>query len=249
MESYDFRNRVLVVTGGASGIGRGICTAFSDAGGTSVCLDVNEELALQVEQAYHGPGQIHSYTLDVRNPERVMETFKKIIKTFGRIDGLVLSAAIQPRVSISQMTDEQWHNVMDVNLNGVFYSCRAVLPHLQTQRYGSIVTFTSGLALQGWASTSAYSASKAALIGFTKSLAREMLPFNVRANVVHPGITDSPLFTDTKTPEELEFFKRNGGAIGSVQDVVQLLMFLLSDLSSSMTGLFINRDLIFPKSQ
>jgi NAD(P)-dependent dehydrogenase (short-subunit alcohol dehydrogenase family) len=157
-----------------------------------------------------------------------------------------MSAAIQPRIDIADMSDDDWHRVIDTNLSGVFYCSRAVVPHMKSRRRGSIVTFSSGLALQGWASTSAYAATKAGLIGFTKSLAREMAPYRVRANVIHPGITDSPLFTGTKTAEELQFFKKTMGAVGTVADVVQLLMFFLSDASSSLTGLFINRDIILP---
>lgn len=247
MTMYDFRGQVLVVTGGASGIGAGICKAFADVGGTAICLDVNEQMAMQLQDSYSGPGSLKSFFLDVRDSKQVDIMFKQLIGEYHRIDGVVMSAAVQPRMNIADMNDEDWHKVMDINLSGVFYCARAIVPHMKSRRRGSIITFSSGLALQGWAATSAYAATKAGLIGFTKSLAREMVPYHVRANVIHPGITDSPLFTGTKTPEELEFFKKSDGAMGTVDDVVQLLLFLLSDASSSLTGLFINRDLIFTK--
>lgn len=247
MRVYDFRGQVLAVTGGASGIGAGICNAFADAGGTAICLDVNEQMALQLQDSYKGPGNLKSIVLDVRDSKQVDSVFKQIADDYNRIDGLVMSAAVQPRVDIADMADEEWHKVVETNLNGVFYCARAVIPHMKSQRSGSIITFSSGLALQGWASTSAYAATKAGLIGFTKSLAREMVPYRVRAHVIHPGITDSPLFTGTKTPEELDFFKKSDGAMGTVDDVVQLLLFLLSDASSSLTGFYINRDVIFTK--
>jgi NAD(P)-dependent dehydrogenase (short-subunit alcohol dehydrogenase family) len=246
MVAYDFRGQTLVVTGGASGIGAGICTAFADAGGAAVCLDANRQMAEQLEASYKGAGTLRSLVLDVRDARQVTSVFEQVLTDYGHLDGLVMSAAIQPRIDIADMSDDDWHRVIDTNLSGVFYCSRAVVPHMKSRRRGSIVTFSSGLALQGWASTSAYAATKAGLIGFTKSLAREMAPYRVRANVIHPGITDSPLFTGTKTAEELQFFKKTMGAVGTVADVVQLLMFFLSDASSSLTGLFINRDIILP---
>lgn len=247
MVVYDFSGQTLIVTGGASGIGAGLCTAYADAGGTAICLDLNGQLAAQLAASYKGRGRFIGRILDVRDPGQVRSVFENVLAEHGGVDGLVLSAAIQPRIDIADMTDDAWHRVIDTNLSGVFYCSRAIIPHMKSRRRGSIVTFSSGLALQGWASTSAYAATKAALIGFTKSLAREMAPYRVRANVIHPGITDSPLFTGTKTAEELQFFRKTVGAVGTVADVVQLLLFFLSDASSSMTGLFINRDLILPE--
>ena len=246
MVVYDFSGQTLVVTGGASGIGAGICRAFADAGGTAICLDVNGQMAEQLEDSYTGRGVLRSHVLDVRDSQQVRSVFQRLLTEYGHIDGLVSSAAIQPRLDIEDMSDDAWHGVIDTNLSGVFYCARAVIPHMKSRRNGSIITFSSGLALQGWASTSAYAATKAALIGFTKSLAREMAPYRVRANVSHPGITDSPLFTGTKTPEELNHFRKSVGAVGTVADVVQMLLFFLSDASSSLSGLYINRDLILP---
>lgn len=247
--TYDFSGKVVVVTGGGSGIGAGLCREISAAGGISVCTDVDGSRCEAVVASDAGKGSIAGYQLDVCDSRAVDSLFGEILDRFGRIDGLVLSAAIQPRRDIADMSDSDWQRVLDTNLSGVFYCVRSVLDHFKERREGSIITFSSGLALQGWQSTSAYAATKAGLIGFTKSLARELLPYNVRANVVHPGITDSPLFTETKTPEEMEHFTSTGGAMGTVEDVVQFLMFLLSDLSSSWTGLFVSRDLIFPPGQ
>lgn len=249
MITYDFSGEVLVVTGGASGIGAGIVNAFADAGGTAICVDIDGQKAKQLAKSYSGPGTVKDVGLDVTDSAAVSVMIQSVIADFGHIDGIVLSAAIQPRIDIQQMSDSDWEKVINTNLTGVFYCVRSVIEHMQKRRKGSIVTFSSGLALQGWGSTSAYASTKAGLIGFTKSLARELLPYHVRANILHPGITDSPLFIGTKTPEEMEHFMRTDGAMGSVDDVTQILMYLLSDGSSSLTGLFISRDLIFPVAQ
>lgn len=257
---YDFSGEVLAVTGGASGIGAGICKAFAVAGGTVVCLDVNQAQLDEMEawqrehsgllnQGQHsGPlakGRIECRYLDVADPEQVNVVFKQIMDTHGRLDGLILSAAIQPRTEIEHMSDEEWQRVMAVNLNGAFYCTRAAVPIMREQRNGSMVTLSSGLATQGWPLASAYATTKAGLYAYTRSLARELLPHRVRVNILAPGVTDSPLFTGPNTDEEQAYFRRRGGAVGTVEDVVKLLLFLVSDASASLTGALINRELIF----
>ncbi|MHB1627164.1 MAG: SDR family NAD(P)-dependent oxidoreductase [Bacilli bacterium] len=246
---YDFTNEVLVVTGGASGIGAGLCKAYADAGGTAVCADVQDELMKQLVAAYDGPGRIQAIHLNVGNSGQVKEAFAKLLSEHRQIDSLVMSAAVQPRTEIAEMTDDEWLRVMDVNLNGAFYCSRAVAPHMRQRRKGSIVTFASGLAASGWPAASAYAATKAALITFTKSLAQELLTSHVRANTIAPGVTDSPLFTGPNPPEQQEYFRKKVGAVGTVEDVVKLLLFLVSDASASLTGSLVNRELIFPSAQ
>ncbi|QQE80509.1 SDR family NAD(P)-dependent oxidoreductase [Alicyclobacillus sp. SO9] len=246
--NYDLSDEVLVITGGASGIGAGLAQAYAKVGGTAVVLDVNKDLLRAIGQVDTGSGSIQPIYCDVGNSAEVTDVFASIKTQYGRVDGLVLSAAIQPRSEVEHMSDEEWHRVIEVNLNSAMYCSRAVVPVMKEQRSGSIVTFSSGLASQGWATASAYATTKAGLITFARSLARELLSHRIRVNALAPGVTDSPLFTGPNTEEEQSFFRQKVGSVGTVEDVVKLLLFLVSDASSSLTGSLINREFIFPDS-
>lgn len=235
--TFDFTGEVVVVTGSGSGIGAGFCRACAAAGAVVVAADVDEEAARRVTVEAKGPGTV----------EAVEASFKDVLARHGKVDALVQSAAIQPRTPVLEMAREEWLKVMDVNLNGAFYAAQAVVPSMVERRRGSIVTFTSGLARMGWAKASAYATTKAAMIAFTKSLARELVPYNVRANVLAPGVTDSPLFTGPNTEEEQEFFRKQRG-VGTVEDVMDLLMFLVSDASDTLTGSVLDREIILSRS-
>lgn len=243
---FDFSGEVVVVTGGASGIGAGFCHHCAKAGATVVAADVNENGLQQLTRAAQSNGTIEPEVLDVSDAEAVTSFFANILDRHGKVDALVQCAAIQPRTPIIEMSREEWLRVMDVNLNSAFYAARAVLPSMMERRKGSIVTFTSGLAKTGWPRASAYSATKAALIAFTKSLAREIVSYNIRVNAIAPGVTDSPLFTEPNTEEEQEYFRRQKG-VGKVEDVMDLLMFLVSDASATLTGSVLDREIILSK--
>lgn len=245
--SFDFAGEVAVVTGGGSGIGAGLCRACAAAGATVVAADINEDAARRVADKARGPGTIEAAKLDVGDADAVEAFFEDVLDRHGKVDSLVQSAAIQPRTLVTEMSREEWLKVMDVNLNSAFYAAQAVVPSMIERRRGSIVTFTSGLARMGWEKASAYATTKAAIIAFTKSLARELVPHNVRANVIAPGVTDSPLFTGPNTDEEQEFFRRQRG-VGTVEDVVDLLMFLVSDASDTLTGSVLDREIILSRS-
>ncbi|MCY0897523.1 MAG: SDR family NAD(P)-dependent oxidoreductase [Firmicutes bacterium] len=243
--SYDFRDSVVVVTGGGHGIGAGLCRAVAQAGGVAVSADIAPDPALS-ENA--GPGHIDVERVDVGHGGELEEFLRAVIDKHGKIDAFVQAAAIQPRQFIEDMAPETWHRIMDVNLNSLFYAARVLMPHMKARRSGTIVAFASGLAQTGWAKASGYATTKAALIAFIKSIAREGLPYGVRANIIAPGITDTNLFTGPNDPEEQEFFRVRGGGVGTVDEVVPLLMFLISDASRSLTGALLSRDLIIHPS-
>lgn len=245
--SFDFAGEVVVVTGGGSGIGAGFCKACAAAGATVVGADIDAESARRVADEAQGSGTIEAAKLDVGDAEAIRAFFDDVLARHGKVDALVQSAAIQPRTPVLEMPREEWLKVIDVNLNSAFYSAQAVVPSMMERRRGSIVTFTSGLARMGWEKASAYATTKAAIIAFTKSLARELVPYNVRANVIAPGVTDSPLFTGPNTDEEQEFFRKQRG-VGTVEDVVDLLMFLVSDASDTLTGSVLDREIILSRS-
>ncbi|MCL5117002.1 MAG: SDR family oxidoreductase [Firmicutes bacterium] len=243
---YDFRDSVVIVTGGGHGIGAGLCRAVADAGGTAVSCDIAPDSGLAEHQA---PGRIIVEKLDVGDREGLQTFLKRAIDTYGKIDAFVQAAAIQPREDIEQISPETWLRIMDVNLNSLFYAAQLLMPHMKARQRGAIVAFASGLAQTGWARAAGYATTKAGLIALIKSIAKEGLPYGVRANVLAPGITDTALFTEPNSEEEQEFFRVRGGGVGTVDEVVPLLMFLISDASASLTGALISRDfIIHPKS-
>jgi NAD(P)-dependent dehydrogenase (short-subunit alcohol dehydrogenase family) len=245
--SFDLSGEVVVVTGGGSGIGAGFCHRAAAAGATVVAADVDESAARGVVEEASGPGSVEAAALDVGDAAAVARFFEDVLGRHGKVDSLVQSAAIQPRTPIMEMPPEEWRKVMDVNLNSAFHAAQAVAPSMAERRRGSIVTFTSGLAKMGWPEASAYATTKAAIVAFTKSLARELVPYGVRANVIAPGVTDSPLFTGPNTDEEQEFFRKQRG-VGTVEDVADLLMFLVSDASDTLTGSVLDREIILSRS-
>jgi NAD(P)-dependent dehydrogenase (short-subunit alcohol dehydrogenase family) len=159
----------------------------------------------------------------------------KMRQQYPHLDAAVLGAAIQYRIDIDQMTTEQWREVIDININGVYNCLRGVIPMMKAQGYGAIVAFTSGLALSGWTGASAYAASKAAIIGMIKSVAHELKRFNVRANVLSPGVRATPIFMDVSTEDERAFYKNTIG-IGGPDGVIPTLLYLISDASANLTG-------------
>ena len=235
--TFDASGEVLVVTGGARGIGAAVSRAFADAGGTAVVLDL-----LAPEST--GPS-LHHIEVDVADRAAVVGAVANARRRFGRIDGLVAGAAVQPRVDVVATTEQVWRQAIDVNLNGVVWSCQAVLPSMLEAGRGSIVLFASGLATVGRAQAAAYAATKGAMIPFAKSLAAEVADRRVRVNVIFPGVIDTPQFqaANPSGPERDHWANTTG--IGAPDDVVGPLMFLLSD-AATMSGSVLTRDRVFP---
>lgn len=183
--------------------------------------------------------------LDVSDRTAVVATFRGIEEEFGHIDGLVCGAAIQPRTNIHEMDPGEWERVIAVNLNGVVWCYQAAIDGMIARRRGSIVAFSSGLAHQGWPKASAYAASKAGLIAFLKSAAKEVAEHRVKVNVVWPGVIDTPQYRAANPGQENDSWKNTLG-VGSPEDVVGPLMFLLSD-AATMSASVLSRDMAYPK--
>lgn len=237
---FDATGEVLVVTGGTSGIGHALAAAYVQAGGTAHVFGTKPNPAI-------APGLIH-HRVDVSDRDQVVETISGIAEREGRIDALVAAAAVQPRTPVSAMDPEEWRRTLDVNLHGVMWAVQAVLPTMINARRGSILAFSSGLANVGHAEASAYAASKGALVPYIKSLAAEIAEHHVRANIVFPGVIDTPQFRQANPAGgELEHWQNSLG-VGVPDDVVGPLMFLLSD-AASMTGSILTRDRVFGVSE
>lgn len=240
--TFDATGDVIVITGGASGIGRALALAASKAGAQVVVCDMNDEAMASLAQE---TPVIATRKLDVSDRTAVVATFRGIEEEFGHIDGLVCGAAIQPRTNIHEMDPSEWERVIAVNLNGVVWCYQAAIDGMIARRRGSIVAFSSGLAHQGWPKASAYAASKAGLIAFLKSAAKEVAEHRVKVNVVWPGVIDTPQYRAANPGQENDSWKNTLG-VGSPDDVVGPLMFLLSD-AATMSASVLSRDMAYPK--
>ena len=242
--TFDATGDVIVITGGANGIGRALALTASKAGAQVVVCDMNEDAMASLRAEVPA---IAVRKLDVSDRAAVVSTFAGIEAEFGHIDGLVCGAAIQPRTNIHEMDPSEWEKVIGVNLNGVVWCYQAAIGGMIDRRRGSIVAFSSGLAHQGWAKASAYAATKAGLIAFLKSAGKEVAEHRVKVNVIWPGVIDTPQYRNANPGAEGDSWKNTLG-VGSPEDVVGPLMFLLSD-AATMSASVLSRDMAYTKDE
>ncbi|HEY1365271.1 MAG TPA: SDR family NAD(P)-dependent oxidoreductase [Xanthobacteraceae bacterium] len=235
---FEAKGDVVVITGGGNGIGRALALAAADAGARVVVCDIDETAMASLA----GPS-ITTQRLDVADRAAVLAAMQRIEREIGPIDGLVCSAAIQPRAVAQEMDAAQWDRVLRTNLDGVVWCYQGVIAGMVQRRRGSIVAFTSGLAHQGWPRASAYAASKAALIAFVKSAAKEVAQHRVRFNLIAPGVIDTPQYRAANAGADDARWRASLG-VGQPEDAVGPLLFLLSD-AASMTASIISRDFAF----
>ncbi|HXG53328.1 MAG TPA: glucose 1-dehydrogenase [candidate division Zixibacteria bacterium] len=244
-------DRVVIVTGAAHGIGKAYAAGFARARSRVVIADIDAPAA--EEAARRIGGETGAKTLavgvDVADEQATRAMAEAALGAFGRIDVLVNNAAVfatvpMNRGRIEEIAPEEWDRLMAVNLKGVFFCCRAVLPQMRRQKSGKIVNIASGTVFNGSPGRIHYVTSKAAVIGFSRTLAREVGPDNIQVNVLAPGNT---LSEENPTPETLRFRQASVGsrALKRVQlprDVVGAALFLASPLSDFMTGQTVNVD-------
>lgn len=235
--SYRFDNSVILITGGGSGIGAALARHCAREGATAIVVDRRHDSLLR-DLDPDTRKRLDVRQVDVSNEAAVVALFDDVKRQYPQLDAAVLGAAVQIRAEVDDMTATQWRDVIDVNLNGVFYCLQGIIPLMKAQKSGTIVAFTSGLALTGWPGASAYAASKAALIGMIKSAAHELKDYNVRANILSPGVRATPIFMDASTAEEREYYRRSIG-VGDPEGVVPTLLYLISNASSNLTGVVI----------
>ena len=216
-----FQGRRAVVTGGLSGIGEAVANRIAAEGGRVVVWDMQ--------------GGIRT---DISNWDSVQSAAAETVKQLGGIDILVNSAGIAgPTVPVTELAIEDWNRIVAINLNGTFFTNRAVVPHMVAQDYGRIVNIASIAGKEGNPNASAYSASKAGVIGFTKSLAKELAKTNVTVNSVTPAAVRTPIF-DQMSQAHIDFMlsKIPKGRLGKVDEVASLVCWLASEECSFSTG-------------
>ncbi len=231
-----FKGRVAVVTGGASGIGLAIAERIIAEGGRASIWDMNGEAGARAAQKIGK--QAHSMVVDVSDETSVVRAAAETVKQFGRIDVLVTSAAITgPNATTWEYPSDKWLKVIDINVHGVFYCCRSIVPQMQRQDYGRIVNIASVAGKEGNPNASAYSASKAAVISLTKSLGKELAKSKITVNCVTPAAVKTAIF-DQMSQAHIDFMlsKIPMGRFGQIDEVASLVTWLASEECSFSTG-------------
>jgi 3-oxoacyl-[acyl-carrier protein] reductase len=231
-------NKVALVTGAGRGIGEAIARRLAGEGAAIAVCDVMLENAQQVVASLaKGGTKASAYSVNVTDSKQVKEICDKIVADFGRVDVLVNNAGITRDGLLLRMSDEDWDAVLGVNLKGAFLFTRAISRTMLQQRSGAIVNIASIVGVMGNAGQANYSASKAGLIGFTKTVAKELASRGIRSNAVAPGFIQTAM-TDKLSPEakkaQTDFIALK--RLGLPEDVANVVLFLASDLSSYVTG-------------
>lgn len=231
--------KVAVVTGAARGIGAASAHVLASKGRIVIITDISANGEKTAQEMREAGLQVYFEQLNVADALNVKATVEKVATEFGRIDILVNNAGIRPTQPFSQMTLADWQKVLQVNLEGVFNLCSAVLPGMQDNSWGRIVNLSSLAAQQGsTGGHSHYAASKAGVIGLTKSLAREYARFGITVNAVSPGWIDTQGWEGALDGKRDEFAtKVPVGRLGTPEDVAYCIAFLASEKASYLTGI------------
>jgi NAD(P)-dependent dehydrogenase (short-subunit alcohol dehydrogenase family) len=236
----DFKNKVVVVTGGGQGIGRAICLRFALANGNVIIIDMNEETAKKVKDEIKEKGfDAVAYKGDVSNAKGVKRIFDEILANYGRVDILINNAGIVSAQAFLDANEEDWDRMMNINLKGAFNTCRSVFPAMVAQRHGKIINIASVAGKRGGGifGNTIYAASKAGVIGLTKGLAREGGPYGINVNAICPGPTNTAMiegFTGEKRENFLNTIPLR--RFGEPEDVANMALFLASDMARQITG-------------
>jgi 3-oxoacyl-[acyl-carrier protein] reductase len=236
MNQLDFKGRAAVVTGGATGIGLAIAQRLIASGGRISIWD-RDAAALEKARATLGPAT-DTRVVDVADAASVDAAATQTASAMGRIDALVCSAGITgPNSTTWEYPVDAWRQVIDVNLNGVFYCNRAIVPVMLKRDYGRIVNIASVAGKEGNPNAPAYSASKAGVIGLTKSLGKELARTGIRVNCVTPAAVRTAIF-DQMTPAHIEFMlsKIPLGRFGQVEEIAAMVAWLCTEDCSFSTG-------------
>ncbi len=227
----EFKGQTALVTGSARGIGRAIAEALAKKGADVAIADINPDEAAQTAQEIARLGvKTMPVRLDVSNSGEVIKTFEAIVKEFGRLDILVNNAGITKDGLLMRMKEEEWDAVMNVNLKGSFLCAKEAVKIMAKQRFGRIVNIASVVAFMGNAGQANYSASKAGIVGLTKTIAKEYASRNITSNAVAPGFITTAM-TDVLPENVKEEMKKAIplSRFGTIEDVAQAVVFLASN--------------------
>ena len=240
--------KVAIVTGAARGIGEGVALKFAEHGASIAFTYVSEGSAekanaLQEKLATFGV-KAKAYRSNAGDFSQCESFVNEVVKEFGAVDICVNNAGISKDNLLLRMTPDQWEDVIGINLNSVFYMTKQVIRPMMKAKAGSIINMSSVIGLMGNAGQASYAASKAGIIGFTKSVAKELGSRNVRCNAVAPGFVETDMTSYLKEGEQADKYKAGIplGKFGTAADISNVCLFLASDMSSYVTGQVIGVD-------
>jgi 3-oxoacyl-[acyl-carrier protein] reductase len=237
--NMQLKDEVAIVTGGTKGIGKAICLLFAEAGGKVVAnfsKDVDAAENLMKEAKSKGL-KINLFKADVTQFDQVKEMVEETFAQYGKIDILVNNVGLIRDNFLMLMSDEDWNALLSGNLTSLFNCCKAAIRKMIPQRKGKIINISSISGMLGTSGQTNYSATKGGVIAFTKSLARELGPFNIHVNAVAPGLIDSEVIS-RMPKEKVEVIIKSSslGRIGKPEEVAQAVLFLASEASDYITG-------------
>ncbi len=239
----DFKNKTVIVTGSTRGIGHGMASAFAQQGANVMLSGTSESVYRVADELKERGFSIAGYSGDLSIPSHAQGLIDKTIETFGSVDVLVNNAGVTCDKLLIRMEEEDWDKVMNTNLKSAFLCTKAAVRIMMKKRSGRIINITSVVGLMGNAGQANYAASKAGLIGFTKSVAREFAARGITCNAIAPGFIETQM--TGSLPEEIkeQYLKSIPlGRYGTSADVADLALFLASDKAQYITGQVINID-------
>lgn len=238
-EYFDLTGKVAIVTGAGTGIGEAIAHRLARAGAAIAVVDIDTASAAQTAEQIRGAGgQALAVQADVTSRQAVESMVEQTLAAFGHIDILVNNAGIAGRsVPLWELEDEDWRQVLELNLTAAFYCSRAVIRHMMNRRWGRIINIASIAGKEGNPNMIPYSASKAGVIGLTKALAKEVTRYNILVNAVSPAVIRTKILEQV-TPEQVEYMTSRIplARTGTPEEVAAVVHFLASEDSSFVTG-------------
>jgi NAD(P)-dependent dehydrogenase (short-subunit alcohol dehydrogenase family) len=244
------KDKVVILTGAASGIGRATALLFAKEGAVQILSDIDEP---GLEKTYNSLSEEEKkkttiVKLDVRKQQQVKSMIEKVIEENGRIDILIANAGVVRVGEVETFPDDDYDLLIDVNIKGTHYTCKYAVPYFKKQKFGSIITLTSVAAHIGQTAHANYCSTKAAVLGYTRALALDLAPYNIRVNSVSPGATDTPMLQSDVAKqakdrglsyEEVKREFEQEGVMGrwaKAEEIATGILFLATEESSYMTG-------------